>query len=52
MNDFAGDLTRELSDAGEVGHRIGKIDRGDRGCTVRGDAGVWADAAWTATHDA
>ena len=44
-------VTEALEAAGETVHRIGRIDSGDKGCTVHGSAGSWsASAAWSATH--
>jgi phosphoribosylformylglycinamidine cyclo-ligase len=44
-------VTQALGAAGEVVLRIGRIERGDRGCTVRGSAGTWsAREDWTVTH--
>jgi len=46
-------LADELGEAGETVHRIGRIEPGKRGCTVRGDAGSWGSSeAWAATHNA
>ncbi|MBA3511314.1 phosphoribosylformylglycinamidine cyclo-ligase [Sphingomonas sp.] len=46
----AGPVARELEQAGETVHRIGRITNGKRGCTVRGPAGSWgSDEDWTAT---
>ena len=46
-------VTRELEQAGETVHRIGRIQSGKRGCTVRGPAGSWgSDEDWTVTHHA
>jgi phosphoribosylformylglycinamidine cyclo-ligase len=43
-------LTR-LADAGETAFRIGTVEAGERGCTVRGSQGTWsAKAEWEATH--
>ncbi|MGI8612201.1 MAG: phosphoribosylformylglycinamidine cyclo-ligase [Sphingomicrobium sp.] len=43
-------LARNLEQAGETVHRIGRIATGKRGCTVRGPAGGWgSDEDWTAT---
>jgi phosphoribosylformylglycinamidine cyclo-ligase len=40
-----------LEQAGETVHRIGRITRDKRGCTVRGSAGSWSSHEdWTATH--
>ena len=42
---------RHLEGAGESVFRIGRIDRGRRGCTISGSAGRWgADADWSQTH--
>jgi phosphoribosylformylglycinamidine cyclo-ligase len=44
-------VTADLEAAGETVHRIGRIDAGDKGCTVSGSAETWsARQAWTATH--
>lgn len=40
-------VTTELEGAGETVHRIGRIESGQRGCTVTGPNG-----SWTATHNA
>jgi len=49
----ADDVTAALTDAGETIHRIGAIEAGPRGCTVRGSSKVWsAMAGWEATHNA
>ncbi len=49
--DEADAVSTDLSNAGEVVHRIGAIAEGARGCTVRGSAGTWsARSAWTASH--
>ncbi|GAA4007044.1 phosphoribosylformylglycinamidine cyclo-ligase [Sphingomonas humi] len=41
-----------LSAAGETVHRIGHIEEGPRGCTVRGPSESWsAKGAWSATHN-
>ena len=40
-----------LDDAGETVYRIGTIEAGERGCTVRGSTETWsARADWSATH--
>jgi len=45
-------VTEALTGAGETVHRIGVIEAGKRGCTVRGAAGTWsAREDWSATHD-
>jgi phosphoribosylformylglycinamidine cyclo-ligase len=42
-----------LEDAGETVLAVGRIDAGDKGCTVRGSAGTWAaHEDWSATHNA
>ncbi|ESZ86009.1 MAG: phosphoribosylaminoimidazole synthetase [Blastomonas sp. CACIA14H2] len=44
-------VTADLEAAGETVHRIGRIDAGDKGCTVSGSIETWsAKAAWSATH--
>ena len=44
-------VTQALEAAGEIVHRIGAIDAGDMGCTVRGSAETWsAREKWSATH--
>lgn len=45
------DVTKALQDAGEIVHKIGRIDAGEKGCTVSGKQGIWAAKSdWTATH--
>ncbi|MEC7930905.1 MAG: AIR synthase-related protein, partial [Pseudomonadota bacterium] len=40
-----------LEDAGETVFRIGAVQEGEKGCTVRGSAETWsAKADWSATH--
>ncbi len=47
------DLSAQLSEAGEVVHRIGSVTAGERGCTVAGADEVWsARGAWSVTHGA
>jgi phosphoribosylformylglycinamidine cyclo-ligase len=42
-----------LEEHGEKPHVIGRIGSGDRGCIVRGAAGLWGSSdAWSASHDA
>ena len=49
----ADSLSDALAKSGETVHRIGRIEAGTRGCTVRGPAGSWGSPEnWTATHDA
>ncbi|WP_017671328.1 phosphoribosylformylglycinamidine cyclo-ligase [Blastomonas sp. AAP53] len=44
-------VTADLEAAGETVHRIGRIEQGDKGCTVSGSIETWsAKAAWSATH--
>jgi phosphoribosylformylglycinamidine cyclo-ligase len=44
-------VTRDLEAAGETVFRIGRIEAGERGCTVSGSAEAWsAREAWRATH--
>ena len=44
-------VVEALAAAGETVHRIGRIEAGQRGCTVRGPAGSWgSDEDWAATH--
>ena len=41
----------QLEAAGETVHRIGRVDPGDKGCTVVGGAGTWsAHEDWSASH--
>jgi phosphoribosylformylglycinamidine cyclo-ligase len=50
--DQAQAVTAELTGAGETAFGIGQIERGERGCTVRGSAEAWsARAPWSATHN-
>ncbi|MGD9810169.1 MAG: phosphoribosylformylglycinamidine cyclo-ligase [Sphingobium sp.] len=45
-------VTEELTAVGETVHRIGRIEPGTKGCTVRGSAEAWsAREAWEAGHD-
>ena len=40
-----------LAESGETAQVIGRIEAGERGCTVRGSSGTWsAREDWTATH--
>ncbi|MEE4154296.1 MAG: phosphoribosylformylglycinamidine cyclo-ligase [Erythrobacter sp.] len=49
--DDASDLIARLDDAGETALRIGRIEEGQRGCTVAGPRGSWsAREDWEATH--
>src|SRR5688572_3384485 len=45
-------VTAALTEAGETVHRIGYVEAGEMGCTVRGSAETWsAREDWTATHN-
>jgi len=47
----ADDVSAALITAGETVHRIGRIEPGAKGCTVRGSAECWsAKHDWRATH--
>jgi phosphoribosylformylglycinamidine cyclo-ligase len=49
----AADVRASLEAAGETVFEIGRIERGQRGCTVSGRAGTWNAAEdWSATHNA
>ena len=49
--DAADDVAAALEQAGETVFRIGRVEAGPRGCTVRGATETWAARAdWTATH--
>jgi len=51
--DDADAVTDALGAAGETVQRIGRIEPGPRGCTVRGSSGTWgAREAWAVAHDA
>ncbi len=44
-------VTQALEESGETVHRIGAIEAGAMGCTVRGSADTWsARQDWSATH--
>ena len=44
-------VTQRLQAAGETVHRIGTIEAGETGCSVRGSAGTWSGREeWLATH--
>ncbi|GLI97561.1 MAG: phosphoribosylformylglycinamidine cyclo-ligase [Pseudomonadota bacterium] len=44
-------VTAALTEAGETVYRIGQVEAGDKGCTVRGSVETWsAKTAWVATH--
>jgi phosphoribosylformylglycinamidine cyclo-ligase len=45
------EITERLEAAGETVHRIGFIEAGQAGCTVKGSPGTWsAREEWSATH--
>jgi phosphoribosylformylglycinamidine cyclo-ligase len=50
----AGDVaavTAALEEAGETVVTVGRIEAGDKGCTVKGSTETWsARADWSATH--
>jgi phosphoribosylformylglycinamidine cyclo-ligase len=49
--DQLGPVLAELEQAGEEAFAIGRIETGDKGCTVAGSAGTWsARGAWIASH--
>jgi phosphoribosylformylglycinamidine cyclo-ligase len=49
----AEDLARQLEGAGETVFEIGRVEPGQRGCTVKGVAGSWnSPEDWSATYDA
>jgi len=49
----ADDVSNALEGAGERVFEIGRIDKGQRGCTVSGGAGSWnSPRDWSATHNA
>jgi phosphoribosylformylglycinamidine cyclo-ligase len=51
--DQAGEAATALEDAGETVFEVGRIEEGQRGCTVSGRAGDWNAAEdWSATHHA
>ncbi|WP_033922863.1 phosphoribosylformylglycinamidine cyclo-ligase [Sphingomonas sp. 37zxx] len=49
--DEADTISAALEASGETVHRIGRIEAGEKGCTVAGSVETWsARAGWTATH--
>jgi phosphoribosylformylglycinamidine cyclo-ligase len=51
--DAVAELTPKLEGAGQSVFEIGRIEAGQRGCTVRGQAGTWGSSKdWSATHHA
>jgi len=52
-SDQADGVSAALTSAGETIFEIGRIEHGERGCTVFGPAGTWnSDKDWSATHNA
>jgi phosphoribosylformylglycinamidine cyclo-ligase len=50
--EVADEVAATLAETGETVHRIGRIDAGERGCTVLGSADDWsAMTDWTVTHN-
>jgi phosphoribosylformylglycinamidine cyclo-ligase len=46
-------ISQTVEKSGEDVFEIGRLERGPRGCTVRGSAGTWsARAGWSVTHHA
>jgi phosphoribosylformylglycinamidine cyclo-ligase len=46
-------VSSELEGAGETAFEIGRIEAGERGCTVRGSPGSWnSPGDWSVTHNA
>jgi phosphoribosylformylglycinamidine cyclo-ligase len=44
-------VTQRLEAAGETVFEVGRIESGDKGCTVRGSVETWAaQGEWSATH--
>jgi len=51
--DRLGEVAARVEGAGERVFKIGRIERGRRGCTVTGTAGTWNSAKeWSASHHA
>jgi phosphoribosylformylglycinamidine cyclo-ligase len=51
--DEARAVTSALEGAGETVFAIGRIEAGERGCTVRAKTGTWGSPEdWSATHNA
>jgi len=47
----AAELAAKLEQAGETVFTIGRIEEGEKGCTVAGSAGTWSGRSdWSATH--
>jgi phosphoribosylformylglycinamidine cyclo-ligase len=46
-------VSSKLQEGGETVFEIGRIEHGQRGCTVAGEAGTWKSSDdWSATHNA
>jgi len=51
--DAVDSVTADLETTGEIVHRIGTVEVGTKGCTVRGSDETWSGrGAWSATHAA
>ena len=51
--DAVAEVTASLEGAGEKVSEVGRIEAGQRGCTVTGAAGSWSSTEdWSATHNA
>jgi phosphoribosylformylglycinamidine cyclo-ligase len=49
--DKVADVTAQLEAAGETVVTVGRIEAGEKGCTVRGSTETWsAKSGWSATH--
>jgi phosphoribosylformylglycinamidine cyclo-ligase len=49
--DKVADVTAQLEAAGETVVTVGRIEAGEKGCTVRGSTETWsAKSDWSATH--
>jgi len=49
--DKVAEVTRRLEAAGETVVTVGRIEAGEKGCTVRGSVESWsAKSDWSATH--
>ena len=47
----AAEVAEALEQAGETAFRIGRVEPGEHGCTVAGEAGTWsARSDWSASH--
>jgi phosphoribosylformylglycinamidine cyclo-ligase len=45
-------VRERLEETGEIVFQIGRIESGERGCTVNGSAGSWSGRSdWIATHN-